>query len=188
MRIALMGIRGIPARYGGSETAAEQIYTRLSERHQVIIYCRRHSVNHKQKYYKGIQTIVLPSINTKSLDTITHSFISVLDVISKNRADIVHFHGIGNAIFSPLLRLFGKKVVVGIDGMDWTRNKWNRFEKLYLQASLYMAIYWSNTVYVDILNQRKNFVKSNLIESFPLYRMVQKSTRPKVQRYSINLD
>lgn len=168
LRIALIGTRGVPARYGGSETAAEQIYSRLAERgHQVVVYCRRHMVDPKQEWYKGIRTIVLPSINTKALDTITHSFLSMWDVILKDRADIVHFHGIGNAILFPLLRLFGIKVVVGVGPMDWERDKWNQIEKLYLRASLDMAVHWSDTVYVDSVAAQR-FCKEYFGRDFPL--------------------
>ena len=150
MRIALLGTRGIPANYGGSETAAEEIYSRLAAwGHDVVVYCRIHKVDPAQKWYKGVRTVVLPSINTKALDTISHSFLAILDVLFHNRADIVHFHGIGNAILFPLLRVFHKKVVVGVGPMDWKRDKWNRLEKLYLRASLNMAVKWSDAVYVD---------------------------------------
>jgi len=168
MRIALLGTRGIPANYGGSETAAEEIYSRLAAwGHNVVVYCRKHKVDPSQEWYKGIRTVVLPSINTKSLDTISHSFFSVLDVVVHNRADIVHFHGIGNAMLFLILRLFGKRVVVGVDGMDWKRNKWNWLEKFYLRLSLNLAIWWSDAVYVDSLSAQR-FCKDYFGREFPL--------------------
>jgi glycosyltransferase involved in cell wall biosynthesis len=167
MRIALLGTRGVPARYGGSETAAEQIYSRLSKKHHIIVYCRNHMVDSRQSEYKGIKTIVLPSINTKSLDTISHSFLSVIDLIFFNRVDIVHFHGIGNSILIPILKLFNKKVVIGIDGMDWERGKWNFIEKIYLRLSLYFAVFWGDKIYVDSLSAQR-FCKSKFNKEYPL--------------------
>lgn len=168
LRVALLGTRGVPARYGGSETAAEEIYSRLAARgHEITVYCRRHKVDPKQSRYRGIRTVVLPSLNTKSLDTLTHSVVSIVDLVVRNRADIAHFHGIGNAILFPFVRLFGKKVVVGVDGMDWTRHKWNRFEQLYLRLSLHLAVKWSDAVYVDSLSAQR-FCRELFGSTFPL--------------------
>lgn len=150
MRIALIGTRGVPARYGGSETAAEEIYSRLAQRgHETVVYCRRNRVDPKQKSYRGIRTVVLPSINTKALDTLSHSFLSICDLVLHKRADIVQFHGIGNSILFPLVRLSGRKVVAAVDGQDWRRDKWNWLERLYLRMSLNLAVMWSNAVFVD---------------------------------------
>ena len=82
-------------------------------------------------WYEGVRTVVLPSVNTKALDTITATFLALLDVVANDRADIIHVHGIGNAVLFPLFRLFGKRVVTAVDGMDWTRAKWNRAERAY---------------------------------------------------------
>src|SRR5665647_470296 len=150
MRVALIGIRGLPAHYGGSETAAQEIYPRLAARgHAAVVYCRRHSVDPDQEWFEGVRTVVLPSLNTKALDTISHSFLSMLDVVARNRADVIHFNGIGNAVLFPLFRLFGKRVVAGVDGMDWTRGKCNRFERHYLRFALDLAVRWADAVYVD---------------------------------------
>ena len=156
VRVALIGIRGLPAQYGGSETAAQEIYPRLAARgHDAVVYCRRHSVDPAQRWYEGVRTVVLPSVNTKALDTITASFLALLDVAVNDRADIVHIHGIGNAALFPLFRLFGKRVVTGVDGMDWTRAKWNRAERAYLRLALYLAVKWADDVYVDSLEAQR---------------------------------
>src|SRR5665647_3515546 len=121
MRVALIGIRGLPAHYGGSETAAQEIYPRLAARgHAAVVYCRRHSVDPDQQWFEGVRTVVLPSVNTKSLDTITATFLALLDVIVHDRADIIHIHGIGNAVLFPLFRVCGKRVVTAVAGMGWT--------------------------------------------------------------------
>ena len=82
VRVALIGIRGLPAQYGGSETAAQEIYPRLAARgHAAVVYCRRHSVDPAQRWYEGVRTVVLPSVNTKALDTITATFLALFDVV-----------------------------------------------------------------------------------------------------------
>jgi glycosyltransferase involved in cell wall biosynthesis len=156
VRVALIGIRGLPAQCGGSETAAQELYPRLAARgHTAVVYCRRHSVEPAQKWYEGVRTVVLPSVNTKALDTITASFLALLDVVANDRADIIHIHGIGNAVLFPLFRVCGKRVVTAVDGMDWTRGKWNRVERAYLRLALYLAVKWADDVYVDSLEAQR---------------------------------
>jgi glycosyltransferase involved in cell wall biosynthesis len=156
VRVALIGIRGLPAQYGGSETAAQEIYPRLAARgHAAVVYCRRHSVDPAQQWYEGVRTVVLPSVNTKALDTITATFLALLDVVVHDRADIIHIHGIGNAVLFPLFRACGKRVVTAVDGMDWTRAKWNRAERAYLRLALYLAVKWADDVYVDSLEAQR---------------------------------
>lgn len=149
-RIAVLGTRGIPANFGGSETVVEQ----LGEVHardgwSVTVYCRRHRSTTSDAMYKGMRRVVLPSINTLGLDTPTHSLLGTLHVILKNTADVVHFHGVGNAMFAPILRLFGKKVVITVDGFDWKRPKWGRVAKAVLRRSFDWAASWSNAVIAD---------------------------------------
>ncbi len=156
VRVALVGTRGLPAEYGGSETAAQEIYPRLAARgHRAVVYCRRHSVNPSQEWYQGVRTVVLPSVNTKALDTITATFLALLDVVAHDRADIIHVHGIGNAALFPFFRLFGKRVVTAVDGMDWTRAKWSLPERAYLRMALYLAVTWADGVYVDSLEAQR---------------------------------
>lgn len=152
LRVALVGTRGVTAKYGGSETAAEQVYPRLAARgHEAVVYCRRHMVDPHMRWWNGVRTIVLPSVNTKALDTMSHSFLAWMDMWLNDRADIAHVHGIGNAALFPLFRMTGKRVVGCVDGMDWTRAKWSRLEQVYLRLALDLVVRWSDAVYVDSL-------------------------------------
>ena len=106
IRIAQAGIRGVPANFGGSETAVQEIGKRLaSDGDEVVVYCRRHKSPDHSTEYLGMRRVVLPSIPTFHLDTISHSLVSSLDLLLRNRADVVHFHGMGNALCLPLFRL-----------------------------------------------------------------------------------
>ena len=99
--------------------------------------------------------MVLPSVHTKSLDTITATFLALVDVVAHDRADIIHIHGIGNAMLFPFFRACGKRVVTAVDGMDWTRAKWNRLERAYLRLALCLAVHWADEVYVDSLEAQR---------------------------------
>ena len=73
MRIAILGTRGIPANYGGFETFAEELSTRLAARgHQVTVYCRE---RHPQPVYRGVRLLYLPTIRHKYFDTLAHTFV-----------------------------------------------------------------------------------------------------------------
>ena len=83
MRIAILGTRGIPANYGGFETFAEELSTRLVERgHEVTVYCRE---RHPEPRYRGVRLQYLPTIRHKYFDTLAHTFFSTLHLLAPSR-------------------------------------------------------------------------------------------------------
>lgn len=134
-----MGTRGVPASYGGFETFAEQLGTRLVERgHQVTVYGRSHSVPIGLREYRGMRLRVLPTIRHKYLDTVAHTGLSVLDGLVR-RFDIVLICNNANAPFALVPRLGGAKVALNVDGLEWERGKWNRLGSWYYQACAWLA-------------------------------------------------
>ena len=80
VRIALLGTRGIPANYGGFETFAEELSTRLAARgHEVTVYCRE---RHPEPVYRGVRLRYLPTIRHKYFDTLAHTFLSTLHLLA----------------------------------------------------------------------------------------------------------
>src|SRR5947209_16839743 len=97
MRIAILGTRGIPASYGGFETFAEHLSTRLAERgHHVTVYCRSHYVSPRELEYHGVRLKVLPTIRHKYFDTVVHTFLSALHA-ARTRYDVVLMCNAANA-------------------------------------------------------------------------------------------
>src|SRR6476660_5726774 len=104
MKLAILGTRGIPANYGGFETFAEELSTRLAARgHQVSVYCRE---RHPESRYRGVALHYLPTIRHKYLDTLAHTFVSTLHLLT-HRVDVALYCNGANAIFTPWPRLFG---------------------------------------------------------------------------------
>lgn len=135
LRIAMMGSRGIPASYSGFETCVEQLSVRLVERgHHVTVYCRSHHIKWADRMYKGVRLVKLPTIASKHLDTIVHTFLSMLHGEFR-RYDVVYICGVGNAPLAFIPRLVGKPSIVNVDGADWQRAKWGGFAKRYLRFS-----------------------------------------------------
>ena len=150
MRIAMIGSRGIPAHYGGIERAIEEISIRLAKKgHKIIVYSRFSRKNEETTLNPNIKLIILPTLNTKYLETIIHVFLSTLNTLVK-KFDIIHFHALGPSIFSFLPRVFGKKSVVTIHGWDWAHGKWGSFAKWFLKKCEYCASYFpSHTIVVS---------------------------------------
>ncbi|MCK4829343.1 glycosyltransferase, partial [bacterium] len=110
MKIAILGSRGIPGNYGGFETCAEQLATRLIRKgHEVTVYCCRPYSKSNEKIYTGIKRIILPTIRKKSLEKVIFSLLSLLHV-SFTRVDVVLMLGVSASAFCFIPRIFGKKV------------------------------------------------------------------------------
>ena len=135
LRIAMVGQKGIPARYGGVETHVENISVRLAARgHDVRVFCRsrlRPPADELQvpspngnDVYRGVHLLYRGSVNTKHLDAATHTLLSALESSCRHGFDVVHLHGIGPAAFAPLAGLFGRKVVSTFHALDWRQVKW----------------------------------------------------------------
>jgi glycosyltransferase involved in cell wall biosynthesis len=139
MRIAIMGTRGVPASYGGFETFAEELGSRLAARgHEVTVYGRSHVVDADRRAHRGMRLRVLPAIRHKYFDTVSHTALSVLDGLVR-RFDVVLICNSANAPFALIPRLTGAKVVLNVDGLEWERGKWNRIGRGYFRACAWLA-------------------------------------------------
>lgn len=150
MKIAIIGTRGIPANYGGFETFAEELSTRLVLRgHKVTVYCRSHYYTTvKDRVYKGVNLVVLPTIRHKYFDTIFHTLLSTLHVIFTD-AEIVYFCNPINSVFTIIPRIFGKKTLINVDGLEWKRKKWSRLAKGAYKISERIATMFPNAIVTD---------------------------------------
>jgi glycosyltransferase involved in cell wall biosynthesis len=147
MHIANLGTRGIPANYGGFETFAEHLSTRLVARgHEVTVYCRAHYTSPRQLEYQGVRLKVLPTIRHKYFDTIVHTFLSALHAMPA-RYDAALVCNAANSPFAPLLRAVGTPVAVNVDGLEHKRKKWNWIARnYYLMAERLATILPNETV------------------------------------------
>ncbi|HMJ24427.1 MAG TPA: glycosyltransferase [Pyrinomonadaceae bacterium] len=131
MRIAILGTRGIPANYGGFETFAEHLSTRLAARgHDVTVYCRAHYISPRELEFQGVKLKVLPTIRHKYFDTIVHTFLSALHAVPQ-RYDAALICNAANAPFASILRLTGTPVALNVDGLEHKRKKWNAIARRY---------------------------------------------------------
>lgn len=139
VKICFLGTRGIPSCYSGFETFVEELAPRLLKRgFDITVFSRTTHIRHPAKFFKGVKIIGLPSIPQKHLDTIFHTFLSLLYCIVKEKPDTVYICGVGNAPLLPIARLFFK-TVINVDGQDWKRKKWGKFASFYLLVSEFLA-------------------------------------------------
>lgn len=124
LRVALMGSRGIPARYGGYETFLEELAVRLARRgHEVTVYCRSHYTPRSLREHGGVRLVVLPTLRAKYTDTPVHTLLSCFHALGRGYQAVLLVNA-ANALFVPLLRLGRIPVALHVDGIERRRSKW----------------------------------------------------------------
>jgi glycosyltransferase involved in cell wall biosynthesis len=139
MHIAILGTRGVPANYGGFETFAEQLGKRLVERgHAVTVYGRSRSVPRGVREYLGMRVVRFPAPRSKYLETVIHTLFSAFHTLAQ-QYDVVYVCNSANIPAVILLRLFGDRVVLNVDGLEWQRRKWSRIGQAYYRLCAWTA-------------------------------------------------
>jgi len=124
VKIAFAGSRGIPARYGGFETAVEEIGARLAERgHEVSVYCRKGYDTGAGDVYRGMRRIVVPYVHQQAIETLTHTASAVCHA-SMRRPDVLLLVNPANGPLLLMPRLARIPCAINVDGLDWERTKW----------------------------------------------------------------
>ena len=159
MQIALIGTRGVPARYGGFETCVEEVGRRLvAAGHQVRVYCRPSGVSdadgEPQPEYLGMQLVHLPVVRKRSLETLAHTALSVLHRCLAGADAAVVFNA-ANAPLLPVLKARGIPVATHVDGLEWRRGKWGPAGQRYYQAAESLAVRWSDLLIADAQRHRR---------------------------------
>lgn len=157
MRIAILGTRGIPARYGGFETFAEELSKRLVDRgHRVVVYCRE---RHSAPSYLGVELRYLPTLRHKYLDTVVHTGVSTLHLLL-NHVDLALYCNAANAIYCWMPRLFGMPVALNVDGLEKNRKKWNRLGQAWYAMSERLSLVCPTEIVTDAIQIREYYEKS----------------------------
>lgn len=149
LSIAMIGTRGVPAAYGGFETAIEEIGSRLVERgHSVTVYCRS-ADGSKPAEHLGMSLVHLPAVRVKVAETLSHTGLSTLHALTHSAPDAAFVFNAANAPFVPLLRARGIPTAVHVDGLEWKRDKWGGAGKRYYRAAESAAVRWSDALIAD---------------------------------------
>lgn len=152
----MIGLRGIPAKSGGIEVVIEHLAPLLVKLGiEVTVYCRNPYCKEKPTSFKGVKLRYLPTINTKYTEALSHSFLATFDALFRDY-DIIHYHAMGNALFSIIPRLVNKKTIITLHGLDWQREKWGWIATLYLKMCERMITFFPNKV-ISVSNKVKKY-------------------------------
>ncbi|MCH9648410.1 MAG: glycosyltransferase [Deltaproteobacteria bacterium] len=158
-RVALMGSRGIPNRYGGYETLMEELAPRLVKSgFDVTVYCRSHSTPRQLREFRGAKLVVLPTFRTKYLDTPVHTLLSCWHA-ALGRFDSALLVNSANAIFVPWLRLARIPVALHVDGIEKRRAKWGLLGRWVYALSERLACRLPNALVTDAMVIHDHYLK-----------------------------
>lgn len=165
LRIAAFGgFRSIPPKAGaaGSDKFAFELYPRIVRKgHSLLAYSRLYPGDKDELHteYEGVQIKYFKTVKKAGFDTLVHSAKATFDVIFRNTADVVHLHSGANSIWALFLRIAGKRIVVSQFAMDWKRDKWAWYGKLFYIISNYLTAYCPNAVAFDNVFTKEYFEK-----------------------------
>lgn len=187
MKIAIIGHKRIPSRIGGIEIVVNELAVRMAQAgHDVYVY-NRNCGEEKLSEYENIHIIEIPTSKKSSLNAIIYSFLAALHIIF-HKYDVVHFHAEGPCSMIPLVKLFGKRTVATIHGLDWQRAKWGGFATKYLKFGEKMAAKYSDELITLAPSMRKYFLDTYGRESSVVPNGIApiKKTEPNIiKKYGI---
>jgi glycosyltransferase involved in cell wall biosynthesis len=179
LSVAFIGGRGVIAKYSGIEAYYEEVGRRLANMgHEVTIYCRNYFTP-AITTHDGMCVKRLPTIRTKHLETFVHTFLSTLHAVTQP-CDIVHYHALGPALFSFIPRIFGKKTLVTVQGLDWQRRKWGRVASAVLHLGERASVALPNGTMVVSLALQQHYREAHGVEALyvPNGGIIREARRP----------
>ncbi|RIX26610.1 DUF1972 domain-containing protein [Amnibacterium setariae] len=149
LRIAMLGTRGVPANYGGFETAVEEIGQRLVEQGHAITVYGRTCGKDVPKEHLGMRLVNLPALRSKSLETLSHTALSAAHFTASRRHDVAFVFNAANAPFVPMIRARGTAVALHVDGLEWKRDKWGKWGRRYYRMAEQLAVREADALIAD---------------------------------------
>jgi glycosyltransferase involved in cell wall biosynthesis len=188
LRVGMLGLYGMPMtrlHFTGFETGFGEIAPRLATAgHEIVIYCRRGSFPEAMRVpeYRGVRLVYVPSPGGKNFSGLISTFFAVLHALASGRYDIFFFVNVGMGHHAALCRMFGKKVVMNVDGLDWTRAKWGPVAKWYFLSAAHSAVRFCTELVTDAEAMRvfylERFKKATTMIAYGAY--IESSSRPEL--------
>lgn len=166
--IAIIGSRGIPNQYGGFEKFTEIISTELVKMGNEVYVSCEYALKPRINEFKGVNLFYFPIKPPKNpLLRIIYEFI--YDAYSlfwaSRKADYVYMLGYSAAALFFIPKLFGRKLFVNPDGIEWKRTKFNSIVKFLLKLSESLAVFWADDIIADSKEIKKYLDSKYSIES-----------------------
>lgn len=189
MKIAIVGTRGIPAAYGGFETLAWELSSRLAARgHEVTVYCRRGRTDESIAVPEGIRRRFLPYLPGKYFETVSHTALSALDSVLRGY-DAMWVGNAANALFCGIPRVRGTRVVLNVDGIERQRKKWGLVGRAWYAVGERLALHFPTAIVsdADVIRdyylQRYGKPSAVIAYGAPL---LDREPPPDLRRYGLN--
>lgn len=157
MKIAMIGHKRIPGREGGVEVVVEELTTRMAKAgHKIVAYNRKNKSVKKMKEYKGVKIINVPTISKKSLDAVVYSFFASIRAAFA-KYDVVHYHAIGPSVFLIIPKLFRKKIIVTVHGLNYKTPKWKGLGAKFIKFGEKITAKYADRIIVLSKEQQEYF-------------------------------
>jgi glycosyltransferase involved in cell wall biosynthesis len=149
IKLSIIGVKGYPYVYGGYETLIKELAERISKKNvEVTIYCHRSLFKERPNNLGKIKLVYIPCVETKALSQLTHSLLSTLHACFSN-AEVIFYVNAANGPFGYLTKLFKKKTVINVDGLEWLRPKWKGWGAKYFYFAAKKATKLFNVLITD---------------------------------------
>lgn len=190
LRIGMLGLYGMTMpklHFTGFETGFGEIAPRLAAMgHDVVMYCRKGSFPPEMRVpeYRGVRLVYVPSPGGKNFSGVISTFFAVVHALARGRHEIFFFVNVGMGHHAALCRLFGKKVIMNVNGLDWTRAKWGPAARLYFLSAARSAVRFCTELVTDADAMRKfyldEFARDTTMIAYGAH--VESSVNPEVVR------
>jgi len=189
LKIAIIGSRGYPYVYSGYETLIKELSERLVERNcEVTVYCHRNLFKEKPSHVNGIKLVYVPTIETKSLSQLIHSFLSMCHAVVSD-VDVIFAVNAANGPFGLISKIFRKPTAINVDGLEWLRPKWKGLGGRYFKIAARLSTILFDQIINDSEEMRKVYLKTFKKESVVIAygATIKKSEDPSlIQQWLIN--
>ena len=158
LKISIIGSRGYPYVYSGYETLIKELSERLVVRGcEVTVYCHRNLFNKKPALVKGIKLVYVPTIESKSLSQLIHSFLSMCHAVTSD-ADVIFAVNAANGPFGLISKIFRKPTAINVDGLEWLRPKWKGLGAKYFKIAARLSTILFDQIINDSDEMRKVYL------------------------------
>jgi glycosyltransferase involved in cell wall biosynthesis len=160
IKVAIIGSRGYPYVYSGYETFVKELSERLVQKGiHVRVYCHKNLFTTYPQTVNGIELVYIPTIETKSLSQLIHSFFSMMHACMSRKTDVILAVNAANGPWGLIARIFGKPTCINVDGIEWLRPKWKGLGAKYFHFSAWLATKWYDKVITDAEEMRKVYLE-----------------------------
>ena len=185
MKVAMIGHKVVPSRRGGIEKVLTSLCPLLVEQGVDVTCYNRSCDKVENEYlgtvqngkYQGVKIKKAWTLNVKGIAAMMASFTAAI-AAAFGKYDVVHFHAEGPCAALWIPKLFGKKCVATVHGLDWQREKWGKgFASKYIKFGEKMLVKYADEVIVLSKSAHDYFKETYNRETVIIHNGIEKPTR-----------